>query len=214
MTRSLCAFASVLLLVLATVPAADAQGSLRDQTRGLGTGEPPREPAPDRTADRGQPSRERPVHVISVNPFLPLAGYAQGEYERKVDEQLAFAIAGSFVRFDEEYLNLDAKLRLYPMERGLEGLGLAAGLGIGRARQNAQSLECAPAELCPDALPGRNVTAPAFSIEGHYQWLLGTSRKTAITAGGGLKRYFVSEERALGINRIVPTGRLTIGYAF
>jgi hypothetical protein len=44
--------------------------------------------------------------------------------------------------------------------------------------------------------------------------LLGTNRATAVTMGGGVKRYFVSDANDGGINRIMPTLRLTVGYAF
>ena len=41
-----------------------------------------------------------------------------------------------------------------------------------------------------------------------------TKRSTAITMGGGVKRYFVSDANDYGIQRILPTVRLTVGYAF
>lgn len=99
---------------------AQAQFSLRDQTGDAVT----------------------PRQVISVNPFLPLFGRFQGEYERRFRENVSVAIAGS------------------------------------------------------------------------YQWFMGRSRSTAITVGGGAKRYFLSDEESRGITRVLPTARLTIGYAF
>lgn len=53
-----------------------------------------------------------------------------------------------------------------------------------------------------------------MAIAGSYQWFMGRSRATAITIGGGAKRYFLSDEESRGITRVLPTARLTIGYAF
>jgi hypothetical protein len=68
---------------------AQAQYSLRDQTGDAVT----------------------PQQVISVNPFLPLFGRFQGEYERRFRDNVSVAIAGSYTSFDDDYTNIDAKLR-------------------------------------------------------------------------------------------------------
>lgn len=152
-----------------------------------------------------------PAHVISLNPFLPILGYFQGEYERAVQDNLSIAVAGSYVRFDDYYTNVDLKARLYPMEKGLQGVGLAAGVGYGVVRRR-NDYYCDPTITCND--PGRSESAPTFAVEAHYQWLLGGRKSTALAVGGGVKRYFISERDAAGIERILPTLRLTIGYAF
>jgi hypothetical protein len=157
------------------------------------------------------PSVARPTTVISVNPFLPLAGYFQGEFERRVQDNLAFAVGASHVEYDERTTNIDAKLRFYPQEKALSGLGLAAGLGVGFLRQTTYNEVTCLAIGCP--VPGSTVNttvAPAISIEAHYQWLLGRSRNTAVGFGFGGKRYLASGT----FPEFVPTGRLTIGYAF
>lgn len=172
-----------------------AQGSLREQTATAGA---------------------TPRQVISVNPFLPLAGYFQGEYERRVQDNVSVAVSASFAKFDSRrYQNLDVKLRLYPQERALEGLGLAAGLGLGRALEDDELLPCEPVETCtPQLKPGKYASAPTFSVEGQYQWLFGRTKATAVTVGGGVKRYFFGNDAAQNIQEFVPTGRLTIGWAF
>lgn len=153
-----------------------------------------------------------PAHVISLNPFLPILGYFQGEYERRVQDNLSIAVAGSYVRFDDYYTNVDLKARLYPQEKGLRGVGLAAGVGYGAVRRR-NDYYCDPTYMtCAD--PGRTESAPTFAVEAHYQWLLGGRQATALAVGGGVKRYFISERDASGIERILPTLRLTIGYAF
>jgi len=65
-------------------------------------------------------------------------------------------------------------------------------------------------------IPRKTLTAPTFSIEAHYQWLLGARRSTAVIVGGGMKHYYFDEQdiEGRGVSRLLPTGRLTIGYAF
>lgn len=154
-----------------------------------------------------------PSQILSINPFMPILGFFQGEYEVRLQENLAFALSGSYTRLDDDYTNIDAKLRLYPNETALEGIGLAAGVGYGRVhRRNDFDVCDIFGENC--VATRRNESAPTFSVEAQYQWLLGTKRSTAVTMGGGVKRYFISDERDAGINRVVPTLRLTIGFAW
>lgn len=198
MRRFSLAFASLLLLL--PLPLA-AQGPMPEST------------PPAATA--------RPANVISINPFLPLAGYFQGEYERRLRDNLGFALGFSHVKLDEIYTNVDAKLRLYPQEKAPYGLGIAAGLGVGHIRQDSYSdySGCIPVlgVVCPPNLR-RTTTAPSFSVEIHYQWLLGKKRNTAVGFGFGAKRYFISDnDNGYGdelFQAFVPTGRITIGWAF
>lgn len=161
-----------------------------------------------------------PRHIVSVNPFLPLAESFQAEFEQRLRDNLSVAVSGSHVKLDDDdekrYTNADVKLRLYPMERGLEGFAIAAGVGVGR-QSTPQYV------ICPAIFPigecarqGFVSTGATFSVEMHYQWLLGSKRNTAVTVGGGARRYFIDKEPE-GFNRFDefrPTLRLTIGYAF
>ncbi len=179
---------------LALIPSLLSAQSLSEQTR---------------AQDAGAPTR-----IIAVNPFLPLFGLFQGEFERRLQSNLSVALGASYTEWDnDKYGNVDAKLRLYPQERGLEGLGLAASLGLGFVNRRAYD-ECESLNPSCSRVPAKNVVAPAFAIESQYQWLLGSSRKTAVAAGFGVKRYFASEQDLGGDSRVRPTGRLTIGYAF
>jgi len=154
------------------------------------------------------------THILAVNPFLPLFGYFQGEYERRLQDNLSLAVAGSYVRYDEYYTNLDVKLRLYPQDRALDGFGIAAGLGVGSAEPDDVIYDCAVVPECVERAP-RRVTAPTFSVEAQYQWLLGRTRRTALSIGGGAKRYFFSDDDLQGrIERVLPSARFTIGYVF
>jgi hypothetical protein len=168
--------------------------TLREQTRG--------------------PSTKTPTQIISVNPFLPLFGYFQAEYEHRVAQNASVGISGSHIKFDDLYTSVDVKLRLYPQERVLENLGISAGLGYGRVKRQ-DNVYCDPTLLIQCADDGKtSESAPTFAVEAQYQWLLGASRSTAVAIGGGAKRYFISDSKSAGIERVVPTLRLTIGYAF
>lgn len=183
------AVAAIALIPAVATAQVGTSGSLRSQTQ---------------TADI-------PSRVIAINPFLPLFGYFQAEFEQRVKPNVAVALSGSYVKFNDYYTNVDVKLRLYPQERALQGLGIAGGLGFGGVRRSG--------EICDDFglschRDNRTESAPTFSVDLHYQWLLGSSKATAVTLGTGVKRYFISGARSEGINRVLPTGRLTIGYAF
>lgn len=168
--------------------------TLREQTRG--------------------PSTKTPTQIISVNPFLPLFGYFQAEYEHRVAQNASIGISGAHMKLEDVYTSVDVKLRLYPQERVLENLGISAGLGYGRVKQQ-DDIVCVDPLLSIDCAPSpRSVSAPTFAVEAQYQWLLGAGRSTAVAIGGGAKRFFISDEKSSGIERVVPTLRLTIGYAF
>lgn len=182
---------------LVALPTTAAAQTLRDQTRQIAG------------------TASAPQQIISVNPFLPLFGYFQGEFERRINANASFAVAASHTEWDNDvYTNVDVKLRLYPQEKGLSGLGLASSLGYANIRRQAFET-CDPgAQPVCTTNPQKNIGAPAFAVEGQYQWLLGSRKATAVTVGGGVKRYFVDEDDFQGRSRVRPTGRLTIGYAF
>lgn len=158
-------------------------------------------------------ARRTPTQIISVNPFLPLFGYFQGEYERRVAENASVGISGAHTRLDDVYTSVDVKVRLYAQERVLEKLGVSAGVGFGRV-QSRNNIDCIsfPDLRCDTGK--KSASAPTFSVEAQYQWLLGANRSTAVAFGGGVKRFFISDSKTEGLERVVPTLRLTIGYAF
>lgn len=153
-------------------------------------------------------------HIISTNPFLPLFGYFSAEYEQRVKDNVSFAIAGSHLDFENGYTNLDAKLRLYPNDQALEGFGIAASLGVARIRNDG---DCDGSDEFGNCrrTPAKTFSTPSFAVEIGYQWLLGRSKSTAVTAGFGAKRYLTGDRNDYaGAARVLPTGRLSIGYAF
>jgi hypothetical protein len=193
---TVCTLSALLAPLLLAPASLVAQGTLREQSANLPGG--------------------APRQIIAINPFMPLAGYFQGEYERTVRDNASVAVGASYVPWNRDVLNADIKLRLYLQDRALEGLGLAAGVGLGRTKQADTFGACAPINCVPPEVEGAFVTAPTFSMEAQYQWLLGRTRATAVTVGGGIKRYFFSEAdvRDRDVSRVLPTGRLTIGWAF
>ncbi len=158
-----------------------------------------------------------PTRALSINPFLLLWGNVQAEFEQRINVRSAFAVSGSSMRFgsDLRYNNLDAKLRFYPAEGALEGLGVAAAVGVGQLRRDLTYYTCAGTGIEPACSLGKSsVTVPTFSMEATYQWLLGQKRATAVAVGFGAKRYFASRDDFRSEWRTWPTGRLTIGRAF
>jgi hypothetical protein len=162
-----------------------------------------------------------PTRVISINPFILLFGWFSGEYEQRITPTLAVAVAGSHVElFDDDvgYTNLDAKVRLYPNERALQGFGLGVSLGFTQLRareyQYDDSCRFEPFECQEPIERFETYSSPSLGVEITYQWLLGTRKATAITVGGGAKR-FISSKADIGNNQlIIPTGRISVGYAF
>ena len=161
----------------------------------------------------GGPTAASPTQIISVNPFLPLFGYFQAEYEHRLAKNASIGISGAHMKLNHIYTSVDVKLRLYPQERVLEKLGISAGLGYGRVKRQ-DDITCDPLSSFPCVDGKASASAPTFGVEAQYQWLLGASRSTAVAIGGGAKRFFISDEKSNGLERVVPTLRLTIGYAF
>lgn len=170
----------------------------------------------------GTAAAQGPSKIVSINPFLPLAGYFQGEFEGRLKDNLALAVSAAHMRLDDLYTSADFKLRFYPSGRALEGFGLSMGLGFGRVENDDFFEDCVsqppggPLPACPSRR-GQSTTGASASVEGQYQWLLGKSRNTAVTIGAGAKRFYIDDTSPSGYDlyqEFVPTLRLTIGYAF
>ena len=189
---SLTALSSLALLIAAPL----AAQSLRQQT--------------------GRDRADAPTQIISTNPFLPFWGNVQGEYERRLNARVSVAMAGSLMKFRDNQVDkvIDAKLRFYPRQRALEGLGIAVSVGLGFIRRDLSYYACAPLPGVDCEFPKGNLTAPTFATEVGYQWLLGPGQRIAMTTSGGVKRYVASVVDMAGDSRTRPMGRLSIGYAF
>ena len=164
------------------------------------------------------PTAVGPSRIISTNPLLPLFGNFAAEYEQRVRDNVAFAVSGSHYDVDNDRLtHLDAKVRLYPSDRALEGFGMATSLGMAWLRTDEPNIVCdgPPDFNCTNTGKRTSFSTPTFAVELGYQWLLGRSRSTAVTVGIGAKRYLGgSDDDFNGLSRVLPTGRLSIGYGF
>jgi hypothetical protein len=119
-----------------------------------------------RVSSRDEDSPRMPTQVISVNPFLPLFGFFQGEYEHRLADNASIGISGAHMKLDDLYTSLDVKLRLYPQERVLEKLGLSAGLGYGRVRTETRGT----ATIRWDRLTLPHVTRNALCQPPRFPW--------------------------------------------
>jgi hypothetical protein len=162
-------------------------------------------------------ARTGPTYIIAVNPFLPLAGQFQGEFEARTRDNLSVAASVAHVELWDTFTSTDLKLRFYPQERALNGFAFSAGAGYGRVRGDSDFCDLRPGtppNEFPECVYGNvSRSGPTFSVEMQYQWLLGTRRSTAISIGGGAKRYYLGSDKA-GLQDYQPTVRLTIGYGW
>lgn len=157
-----------------------------------------------------------PTRIIAINPFLPLLKSFQGEFEKKLQANLSVAVSASYLNAGDadskRYTNADLKLRLYPAEHALDGFGIAAGLGLG-SQSIVPYLDCIGVNR-PCSNTRTSQAGATFSVEMQYQWLLGRKQNTAVSVGGGAKRYFISSTSNDNYTQFMPTLRLTVGYAF
>jgi hypothetical protein len=158
---------------------------------------PPAEP-PEPVASYGQ--------VVSVSPVFALLGFYTGEVERRVTSTATLGVGGSaFSLGPFGYKSIDGKLRFYPGERALEGLGV--GVSAGRIWLSADE-----GGLFSSSSQGSGIVV---GTDASYTWLSGKRRNLALSLGGGFKRilryggYDVSS-----VQLTYPTARASVGVAF
>ncbi len=166
-----------------------------------------------------QSTDDTPSRVVSVNPFIVLVGYFSGEYEQRLNNSFSIGIAGSSIKFSGLRKNVDAKIRLYPNEKALQGFGFGVSLGYTWMRAETEVFPdyrtCAERpEDCVVTSYWDNYSAPSAAIEISQQWLLGSRKHSAVIIGGGVKRVFARDDAWGGQQLITPTGRVSVGYAF
>lgn len=172
--------------------------------------------APTATAQSRE--SDTPSHAITVNPFFVLAGWISGEYEQRVNSTVTLGGGFSYVDFsDNRYTNFELKGRLYPNENALRGFEMALSLGVTHLTYDSDHNDCvfdASGQNASVCSPRKSVTTPAIGLEFGYQWLLGSSGRTALALGGGGKRFLASKADLDGTTRVIPTFRIGIGYAW
>jgi hypothetical protein len=116
------------------------------------------------------------------------------------------------------YFAVEAKARYYPAESALEGLAVAATVGVASASGDDNIFYADDfIEFQPNGPVARRsrVTKPTFGTELSYQWIVGPSRRFVTVLGVGVKRFIGDVGFVDPISQqLIPTARVNIGYAF
>lgn len=158
-----------------------------------------------------QASRPDRRTVFTINPIATVAGFVTGDIERKLSPSVSLGAGGSATLIDEfnRYSALEAKIRYYPNERALEGIAVAATVGVATARGDGYDNNTNLFVI------NQRVTRATFGTELSYQWLLGPRQRFATVIGIGAKRSLGSRTYVEPFdNAFVPTARANIGFAF
>ena len=146
------------------------------------------------------PGTRTPVahkQVVSTNPFLLMAEYANVEFERKHTETRTFGASVSrFGRGAIDYTNLQAFYRYYPQNAALTGFYIGGRGGV----HHLSALD-------------ESANAFGLGVELGYSWLFGANRNFAVSLGGGVTRLFGGDLD--GASVLIPTLRLVnVGWSF
>lgn len=136
-------------------------------------------------------------HVVSANPFLLMAEYANVEFERKASEKTTFGGSFSAAGFDDaHYRNFQGFYRYYPQGAALTGFYIGGRGGVHRVSDDDQAGH-----------------AFGLGFELGYGWLFGARRNFAVSIGAGATRLFGGD--LSGHSLVVPTLRLVnVGWSF
>lgn len=163
--------------------------------------------APTVVAAKPTPPERRTV--VTLNPFLIVAGYLTGDIEHKIAPAVTIGAGGSLTgreNFDG-YRAFDAKLRFYPNERALQGFSVAATLGVVTSQNDNYS--------GTGGTTTRRSTRASFGTDLSYQWLLGPRHRFATVTGFGFKRLLGNSSDGQYLDlEYLPTARVSIGMAF
>ncbi len=163
-------------------------------------------PAAAQTADTtGAPVR---MQAISILPFHALLGFYAGDFERVVGETATLGIGAShFSLGDGEdgftYATAEAKLRYYPSGDPLRGLSFGVTAGPTFVASD-------------DSFTGEDdsYTAIGVGFEVARSHIMGTDQRFYYGYGVGAKRLYFLGDEADGVQLVLPTLRLSVGYAF
>jgi hypothetical protein len=152
------------------------------------------------SAQAPSPGTRIPVsnkQVISANPFLLIAEYANVEFERKHTETRTFGVSASSFGFDDaDYRNVQGFYRYYPQGASLTGFYLGGRGGVHRVAAGDEA-----------------GTAFGLGVEVGYGWLFGRERNFAVSLGAGVTRLFGGDLN--GASAVIPTFRLiNVGWSF
>ncbi|HEX2079672.1 MAG TPA: hypothetical protein VHG08_18295 [Longimicrobium sp.] len=147
------------------------------------------------------------TNAISILPLHAILGFYAGDYEHAVGRTTTVGLGASYFSLGEGedelvYATTEAKFRYYPSGDPLRGLsfGLTAG-------PTFLSAEAAGSE-------DESVTAIGVGFEVARSHVLGVDRRFYYGYGAGAKRLFFTGDEADGAEMVLPTLRLSVGYAF
>lgn len=150
------------------------------------------------------PSDSARTNLLSFNPLGVVFEYFSGEFEHAVSRSASLAIAGSYASpFGLSYSSVDLIGRYYP-DGALRGFSIGPTVGYTHVADNYS---------CYDVCFNGGSNAFTLGVELDYSWLLGRSQRFGIETGIGAKRLFYTGKNSLGSDAL-PTGRISIGYAF
>jgi hypothetical protein len=125
-------------------------------------------------------------HLLTTNPFLMLFNWYNIEYELRLARHSTIGFAGSYVTFDDDddsdketYGGGGIIYRYYAQGEAPGGFYVGGRLGM-------YSIEIEDT----DTGDSESESTFGFGIDIGYTWLLGDTRRFAISIGGGAIRYF------------------------
>lgn len=139
------------------------------------------------------------TQALSILPIHAMIGFYAGEYERTVGPTATLGIGASHFDLSSTaftYGTAEAKLRYYPSGDPLRGLSFGVTAGptfISSGEDNRW-------------------TALGIGVEIARSQILGADSRFYYGFGGGAKRLFFVDEP--GVDLMLPTLRLSVGYAF
>ena len=148
------------------------------------------------------------MNALSILPFHALLGFYAGDYERVVGPTATLGVGSS--RFDLgdgddgfTYATAEAKLRYYPSGDPLRGLsfGVTAGPTFVSTSESFSGQDA-------------RYTALGVGFEIARSHVLGVDRRLYYGYGVGGKRLDLVDEDVQGVQLVIPTLRLSVGYAF
>lgn len=142
--------------------------------------------------------------ALSILPIHAILGFYAGDYERAIGSTATLGIGASYFDLsDFTYGTAEAKLRYYPSGDPLRGLsfGVTAGPTFVSGGEGFDGDD-------------DSYTALGVGFEVARSHILGVDRRFYYGYGAGAKRLFFSGDEAEGIEVVIPTLRLSVGYAF
>ena len=143
--------------------------------------------------------------ALSILPIHAILGFYAGDYERAIGNTATLGIGGSYFDLsDFTYGTAEAKLRYYPSGDPLRGLsfGVTAGPTFVSAGDDFEGEG------------EESFTALGVGFEVARSHILGVDRRFYYGYGAGAKRLFFAADEGDGAEVVIPTLRLSVGYAF